>query len=81
MTSMATMKYGGGLAAYGPTHRDESAAANGAVTTAGSHSASVNGQNPMVWLVGIGALTLGLIAFSTHVRVGNIRAGVDAGTP
>ena len=65
-----------GAAKYGmPTL---SAPAQPFVATAASNG-SVNGQgrkkftdpdNPELWLVGIGALTLGLIAVSTSVRVG-----------
>ena len=66
---------------YTPAGADYHGAANGAVTSRDSNVGSFNAENPMVWLVGIGAVTLGLVAFSTHVRVGNLRAGVDAGTP
>jgi hypothetical protein len=66
---------------YQPLHPDESAAANGLVTSRNAHVGSANAENPFVWLLGIGAFTLGLIGFSTHVRVANIRAGVDAGAP
>jgi hypothetical protein len=78
--------YSVGFAKYGmhdsaPPNRDRIAANNAAVTTTDSHVTGINPENPFVWLVGIGALTLGLVAFSTHVRVGNVRAGLDAGTP
>lgn len=74
----AGAKYG--MSIYGPAG-DDTAAGNGAVTTAGSHVATMNPENPVVWLLGIAAATLGLIGFSTHVRVGPARAGVDLGTP
>jgi hypothetical protein len=79
MTSFGVAKYN--INGHQTLSADQSGAANGAVTTRDSHVASVNAENPFVWLFGLGALTLGLVAFSTHVRVGNIRAGVDAGTP
>lgn len=62
-----------------PAGADYSSAANGAVTTASSNVAQVGVDNPMLWLFGIGAVTLGLIAFSTHVRVGKFSASVTGG--
>lgn len=58
---------------------DPSAAANGAVTTVNSHVGRLDADNPMLWLIGIGAVTLGLVAFSTHVRVGKFTASVSGG--
>lgn len=40
-----------------------------------------NPENPLFWFAGIAAVTFGLMAFSTNVRVGNVKAGVSAGTP
>ena len=75
---MAASKYNVAMAA--PLGADHSGAANGAITGRESNIASaVHPDNPMLWLVGLGAVTLGLIGFSTHVRVGKISAGVDAG--
>lgn len=78
MTAAMDFKYGlGGSASIGTDH---SAAANGAVTGTNQGPASaLHPDNPMTWLVALGALTLGLIGVSTHVRVGKISAGVDAG--
>lgn len=56
---------------------DVSGAANGAVTSANTSSKATSVENPALWLVGIGALTLGLVAFSTHVRVGKFDASVN----
>jgi len=61
-----------------PRTADDSALNNSAVTTAGSVG-RWDLDNPMLWLVGIGAVTLGLVATSTHVRVGGFRASVSAG--
>jgi len=71
-----------GSAKYGMTRSqalgsDVHAAANGAVTTANQTGQNID--NPMLWLVGIGAVTLGLVAFSTHVRIGKFSAAVTAG--
>jgi len=58
---------------------DVSAISGSAVTTGDAHLGSMSAENPMVWLVGIGAVTLGLVAFSTHVRVGKFSASASAG--
>jgi hypothetical protein len=36
-------------------------------------------ENPLFWVAGLAAVTFGLAAFSTNVRVGSVRAGVSAG--
>ncbi len=54
---------------------DVSGAANGAVTTAHSYQNGLD--SPMLWLLGIGAVTLGLVAASTHVRVGKFNASAS----
>jgi hypothetical protein len=78
-TTIGTAKYG--MAYQQPAGADQSAAANGAVTSANSHVTRMSAENPAVWLVGIGAVTLGLVAFSTSVRVGKFAASASAGTP
>lgn len=50
---------------------------NGAVT--GSRMGRLDAENPMLWLVGLGAVTLGLIAASTSVRLGPLRVSASAG--
>lgn len=50
--------------------------ANGSVTTDPA-TARFSVDSPMVWLVGIGAATLGLIAASTSIRVGKFRASAQ----
>lgn len=53
-------------------------ASNGAVT--GKHARKfLDATNPELWLVGIGAATLGLIAVSTSVRVGPLHLSASAG--
>lgn len=54
-------------------------ASNGSVSTERSFTGRLDPENPMVWLVGIGAVTLGLVAASTSVRFGPVRASVSAG--
>ncbi len=77
-TAIGTAKYG--MAYQQPSGRDDSAAANGAVTSGHAHVASMrSAENPAVWLLGIGAVTLGLVAFSTSVRVGKLSASLSAG--
>lgn len=66
MSTMSAMKYN--LGAYPATSRDESAAAIGAVTGAAANVGAMSPDNPAVWLLGIGAVTIGLVAFSTHFR-------------
>ena len=64
----ATTKYGQ-LAPVLPFAGAPLAAANGAVTTTGRPK-FWDVESPELWLVGIGAVTLGLIAVSTSVKVG-----------
>jgi len=73
--NIGTAKYA--MPPSAPYSADQSAAANGAVHTA--HQLGRGVENPMVWLVGIGAVTIGLVAFSTNVRVGKFSASVAAG--
>lgn len=56
-----------------------------AVATPRAGAASVgqpwNPDNPLFWFGAIAAVTFGLAAFSTNVRVGSARAGVSIGDP
>lgn len=52
-------------------------ASNGAVT--GDVRRLLDPDNPMLWLLGIGAATLGLIAFNGSVRVGPAHASAGVG--
>lgn len=36
-------------------------------------------ENPLFWFGVIGAVTFGLMAFSTEARVGNVKAGLSVG--
>lgn len=77
LATIGTQKYN--MATMPAIGSDVSGAANGAVTTVESHATSLNPDNPMLWLLGLGAVTLGLVAFSTHVRVGKFSASVSGG--
>lgn len=48
-----------------------------ALTTAPSPVGRLDPENPMIWLVGLGALTLGLVAFSTSVKLGPLKASIS----
>lgn len=75
----AADKYGlnlGGLT-LAPQGMAGSGASNGAV--ASSTRSKLDPENPFLWLLGLGALTLGLVAASTSLRVGPVRASVSAG--
>lgn len=76
MFTDAGTKYG--MARVQLAGTDTSGAANGAVTSGQLATHSI--ENPMVWLIGIGAVTLGLVAFSTHVRIGAFKASASAGS-
>lgn len=54
-----------------------SGAAAGAVTGITANLGQMGVTNPATWLLAIGAVTLGLVAFSTHVRVGPASASVS----
>jgi len=55
------------------------AASNGAVATGAATRRFLDPESPELWLVGIGAVMLGLIAVSTSVRVGPVRLAASAG--
>lgn len=38
-------------------------------------------SNPLFWIAALGGVTFGLMAFSTNVRVGNARVGLNVGDP
>jgi hypothetical protein len=79
MSALAN-KYGatfGGLT-LAPQGMPGTGSSNGATVTGGLTS-RLNSENPLLWLFGIGAVTLGLVAASTSLRVGPVRASVSAG--
>lgn len=63
-----------GMPTLAPTTATAGAGAhNGVVATEHAFTGKLDPENPMLWLVGIGAVTLGLVAASTSVRVGPVR--------
>lgn len=68
-------KYGLGVGQ--PLTHDVHAASVGAVTHAAQKVGSLD--NPMLWLLGIGAVTIGLVAVSTSVRIGPLHASLSGG--
>lgn len=55
------------------------AVSNGAMAHGSVHPPVLSAQSPILWIVGIGALTFGFIAVSTSVRIGPLRLSADAG--
>lgn len=76
--STLARKYGAPGLTLAPQGMPTTGSSNGAVT-AGGLTSRIDGDNPMLWLFGIGAVTLGLVAASTSLRVGPVRASVSAG--
>lgn len=78
MSDYAVGKYN--MPRRAPVSGDAAAAGtSGAVTTVLSRAGSHKADDPMVWLFGLAAVTVGLVAFSTHVRVGKVNASLSAG--
>lgn len=78
----AASKYNlaGAVSSAGPVAPPpEAATLHGHAITTRTGPSRFSADNPMVWLVGVGAVTLGLVAFSTHVRVGEFSASVTGG--
>ena len=81
-TTWAPTSYG---AKYGLTDGPSSPATSElhavATPSAGSAVAAQpwNPENPLFWFGALAAVTFGLAAFSTNVRVGSISAGLSAG--
>lgn len=65
-----------GAPAYQPASSDATAISMAAVTS-GNRPSRFDPDNPVLWLVGIGALALGFVAISTHVRVGPLKASAS----
>jgi len=45
----------------------------------GNDASPFHPDNPLFWALGLGALTLGLIAGSTQIRIGKAKLAVSAG--
>jgi hypothetical protein len=74
---LGSTKYG--MALLPQATADVSGLDNALAPSPAGNAGQFHPDNPMLWLLGIGALTLGLVAASTHVRVGPITASVAAG--
>lgn len=76
--NLGTAKYG--MPTLAPATATAGAgASNGIVATERGFSGRLDPENPMLWLLGIGAVTLGLVAASTSVRVGPVKVSASAG--
>lgn len=76
MIGVVNTKYGAPV--YQASSPDTGASAiTAAAVTSGNAPGRLSLENPVIWLVGIGAATLGLIAVSTHARVGPLKASVS----
>lgn len=73
---LGSSKYG---MPYAPIAIPASTGLDNAVTPSNVGRGQLDPENPMLWLLAIGAVTLGLVAASTHVRVGPVSASVSAG--
>lgn len=79
MSSLAAVKYGMPQLTSVGSAPVAVGASNGAVTTGPGPHRFLDPESPELWLVGIGAVMLGLIAVSTSVRVGPVRLSGSAG--
>lgn len=81
--SVGVTKYGMLGLAQPPAAPGAPAASNGAVTASVAKPEGWRGvlslSQPEGWVIGIGAVMLGLIAASTSIRVGKFKVSADAG--
>jgi hypothetical protein len=77
MSQPLASKYGMHSLTLAPMSEPGSGASNGAIS--GDVHKLLDPDNPMLWLLGIGAATLGLVAASTSLRVGPVRGSVTVG--
>jgi hypothetical protein len=73
-------KYGGALAAPSVASKDHTAAASVATAVPEAHTPPWSPQNPLFWFGVVAAASIGLMGYSTTVRVGPAKAGVTIGT-
>jgi len=71
--NLGTAKYN--LAAL-PSASPDASSLNTAAVTTPADSAGLSASNPMVWLVALGAATLGLVSFSTSASLVPLSASV-----
>lgn len=72
-------KYGGALAAPPVATKDHTAAAVSAGPAPEMHTPPWSPQNPLFWFGVVAAVSVGLMGYSTTVRVGSASAGVSIG--
>jgi hypothetical protein len=73
MTALGSAKYGMPQLTSVGTMPVAAGASNGAVTPGSGRRRFLDPGSPELWVIGIGAAMLGLIAVSTSVRVGPVR--------
>lgn len=75
----AASKYGGALAGAPTVSRDHSAAATSAGPSVEVKSPPWSPENPLFWFGLLAAASVGLMGYSTTVRVGPAKAGIEVG--
>jgi len=75
----AASKYGGALAAAPTVSRDHSAAATAAGPSLDVKAPVWSPENPLFWFGVLAAASVGLMGYSTTVRVGPAKAGIEVG--
>jgi hypothetical protein len=77
----AASKYGGALAGAPTVTRDHTAATASAGPSQAVKTPPWSPDNPLFWFGLLAAASIGLMGYSTTVRVGPAKAGVEIGTP
>lgn len=73
-------KYGGALAGGSVASKDETAATPSAGPALSIKAPPWSPENPLFWFGVVAAVSVGLMGYSTTVRVGSAKAGVSIGT-
>lgn len=73
-------KYGGALAGAPVATKVETAATPSAGPAFSSKAPPWSPENPLFWFGVVAAVSVGLMGYSTTVRVGSAKAGVSIGT-
>jgi hypothetical protein len=75
----SALKYGGALARDQRATSDDTAMAKAAGPTPGGDHAVFDLDHPLAWFAVLAAATVGLMAYSTTVRVGPVKAALELG--
>jgi hypothetical protein len=75
----AASKYGGALAGAPTATRDHTAATAAAGPSLSVKSPPWSPDNPLFWFGVVAAVSVGLMGYSTTVRVGPAKAGLEIG--